>query len=116
MAERCLCGQSSCHLAGPPGTVGSLLLGGDKSIVFWRDPLGFIESNAAQLNSRIFRTRLAVKPTLVLADHAAVVAFSNSSAALADFENGLKENYAELFGHSIMFATGDDALFLRFGN
>ena len=113
MSERCLCGQRTCHLSGPPGTIGSVLFGGDRSIAFWRDPLGFIENNAAQHGSRIFRTRLALKPTLVLADHAAVEAFSNSSAALADFENSLKENYSELFGHSIMFATGDEALQLR---
>ena len=63
MSERCLCGQRTCHLSGPPGTIGSVLFGGDRSIAFWRDPLGFIENNAAQHGSRIFRTRLALKPT-----------------------------------------------------
>jgi len=104
----CLCGRSSCSLKAPPGRVGFF---GDKSIDFVRDPLVFIESHCEKLNSRVFLTRLALKQTLVIADYNVLTDFLNNN--MEDFYNGLKDNFSDLFGHSILFADPSEAGRLR---
>jgi len=104
----CLCGQSSCSLKPPPGRVGFF---GDKSIEFVRDPLVFIESHCEKFHSRVFLTRLALKHTLVIADYKGVTDFLTNN--MEDFYNGLKDNFSDLFGHSILFADPSEAERLR---
>merc|ERR1719319_912794 len=62
-------------------------------------------------HSRVFMTRLALKPTMVIADNGLVGEFLNN--CMDNFYNGLKDQYSELFGHNIMFADPDEAKTLR---
>ena len=112
MTERrrpCPCGSKSCPLEAPPGQVPGIF--GDKSVEFGRDPLAFVENNCERYNSRVFLTRLALKQTLVIADHALLKEFLTNS--MDDFYNSFKDNFSELFGHSILFAQPDEAEKLR---
>ena len=112
MTERrrpCLCGSKSCPLEAPPGQVPGIF--GDKSVEFGRDPLAFVENNCERNNSRVFLTRLALKQTLVIADYALLKDFLTNS--MDDFYNSFKDNFSELFGHSILFAQPDEAEKLR---
>ena len=108
MAAPCLCGSSSCPLSAPPG---STSIWGDSSRAFSRDPLAFLEAQALSLGSRVFVTRLALKQTLVIADHALLTTFLREH--MEDFYNGLTSHLSDLFGHNIMFAAPAEAAELR---
>ena len=108
MAAPCLCGSSSCPLSAPPG---STSIWGDSSRAFSRDPLAFLEAQALSLGSRVFVTRLALKQTMVIADHALLTTFLREH--MEDFYNGLTSHLSDLFGHNIMFAAPAEAAELR---
>ena len=108
MPAPCLCGTSSCPLSAPPG---STSIWGDSSRAFSRDPLAFLEAQAHSLGSRVFLTRLALKQTLVIADHALLTTFLREH--MGDFYNGLTSHLSDLFGHNIMFAAPAEAAELR---
>ena len=105
----CLCGNPSCSLEAPPGQVPGLF--GDKTVEFGRDPLAFVETNCERYKSRVFLTRLALKQTLVIADHTLLNDFLKNN--MDDFYNSFKDNFSDLFGHSIMFAEPEEAEKLR---
>ena len=105
----CLCGDPSCSLEAPPGQVPGLF--GDKTVEFGRDPLAFVETNCERYKSRVFLTRLALKQTLVIADHTLLSNFLKNN--MDDFYNSFKDNFSDLFGHSIMFAEPEEAEKLR---
>jgi len=106
--EKCMCGNKKCDSKVAPGNTGMF---SDKSLKFYEDPLTFIQAQTETYNTRVFMARLALKPTLVIADHALVAHFLESCSA--DFHNGLRDNFSELFGDSILFADEEKALQLR---
>ena len=108
MSRPCLCGSSSCPLEAPPGHAGVF---GDKSLEYGKDPSAFIETSCERWKSRVFICRLALKQTLVIADYSVLKEFLTNN--LDNFYNGLKDNFSELFGHSIMFAEPEEAAQLR---
>ena len=105
----CLCGDPSCSLQAPPGQLPGIF--GDKTVEFGRDPLAFVENNCERYKSRVFLTRLALKQTLVIADHTLLNDFLKNN--MGDFYNSFKDNFSDLFGHSIMFAEPEEAEKLR---
>jgi len=108
MAAPCLCKDPSCPLRAPPGDHG---LFSDKTRDFLRDPLLFVEAQCQRLHSRVFLTRILLRQTLVIADHALLTQFLQNN--LADFTNGLQSNMSDLFGHNIMFSSPEEALQMR---
>lgn len=103
----CLCKDKTCLKTGPPGYSGLL---GDKSVEFLKDPAVYVERFCEHHNSRVFITRLFMKQTLVIADHKLLTDFLSHSHE--DFYNGLKD-FADLFGHNIMFANAEEAAELK---
>jgi len=77
----------------------------------FEDPFKFIQTEIQTHNSRNFLTRLALKQTIVLAEHKLIKHFLDN--CMQDFYNGLKDNYSELFGDSILFADANTAIKLR---
>jgi len=107
-SRTCLCTDDSCEVEGPPGSSGIL---SDKSVEFFKDPLRFVQSRCDLHKTRVFVTRLALKQTLVIADHSILTNFL--SQGLDDFENGVQTYFGDLFGHNIMFAGPEEARKLR---
>ena len=54
-----------------PGYAGLPVLG-DKSVQFYRDPVGFVNAKVEQHGSPVFQSRFLNKPTVFLASNAAV--------------------------------------------
>ena len=82
----------------------------DKTVSFVSDPSLFVEKMCEEHNSRVFTCRLLTRQTLVIADHQLLVDFLSKSQK--HFRNGLND-FAELFGDTIMFAEEETALELK---
>ena len=82
----------------------------DKTVQFVSDPSVFVEKMCEEHNSRVFTCRLATRQTIVIADHQLLVDFLSKSQK--HFRNGLND-FAELFGDTIMFAEEETALELK---
>ncbi len=84
----------------------------DKSIEVFRDVGAFLDKHFKHDDpDRVILTRLAVRPCLVLGSSELVGQFLRREDD--DFYNGLKDFFFGLFGHSILFAEGDEAVRLR---
>jgi len=108
-ATDCHCQSRKCPHHRPPGSAGTIF--NDSSIECVRDISQFVDKYIGIYQSRVFMTRLMLRPTLVIGDNALVGEFLSNSSD--DFSNGLKDQYSELFGHQIMFADALEAKNLR---
>lgn len=109
--SECSCSDPSCsqHIENVRGSSGTIF--GDRSSEFLGDINKFVVKYSEMYQSRMFMTRIALKPTMVIADNALVGQFLNN--CMDNFYNGLKDQYSELFGHNIMFADPEEAMALR---
>ena len=82
----------------------------DKTVQFVSDPSMFVERMCQETQSRVFTCRLLARQTIVIADHKMLISFLNKSQK--HFRNGLND-FAELFGDSIMFAEEETAIELK---
>jgi len=107
LKHQCLCRKPGCKRKGLPGQV-SLL--SDKTVQFVSDPSVFVEKMCEENSSRVFTCRLLTRQTIVIGDHQLLVDFLSKSQK--HFRNGLND-FAELFGDTIMFAEEETALELK---
>ena len=82
----------------------------DKTVQFVSDPSVFVEKMCEENSSRVFTCRLLTRQTIVIGDHQLLVDFLSKSQK--HFRNGLND-FAELFGDTIMFAEEETAFELK---
>lgn len=97
--------QATKTLPGSSGWIWS-----DHTLAIYQDARAFIEAGIKQHNSRMFLTRLFLKPCVVVADNQAL----HELLTVKDdhFEAGMDEYY-DLFGNNLLFMNGPEATLTR---
>ncbi|XP_063601039.1 putative cytochrome P450 120 [Penaeus indicus] len=91
-----------------PGSAGWLW--SDQSLRFYQDALSFVEAGIKQHKSRIFLTRLFLKPCVIVADNEVLRELLTEKND--DYEAGMDE-YFDLFGDNLLFMNGAEAKLTR---
>lgn len=91
-----------------PGSAGWLW--SDQSLRFYQDALSFVEAGIKQHKSRIFLTRLFLKPCVIVADNEVLRELLTEKND--DYEAGMDE-YFDLFGDNLLFMNGPEAKLTR---
>ncbi|XP_042226944.1 putative cytochrome P450 120 [Homarus americanus] len=91
-----------------PGTSGWIW--SDHTLAIYQNAQAFVEAGIKQHNSRIFLTRLFLKPCVVVADNQALLELLTEKED--HYEAGMDEYY-DLFGDNLLFMNGPEATLTR---
>ena len=93
-----------------PKNIGTGILS-DKSIELYRNVEAFVSKHLIDNPDRIFVSRVAMRPCIILASNKLVKTFLNECNE--DFYNGLKDFFFGLFGQSVLFTNAADTRELK---
>lgn len=103
MSEVCLCKNGSrCERTSPPN-IGTGYFQ-DKSLELWKNVSEFVGKHLRDNQERVFVTRLAMRPCVVLASGTLLKTFLEGDGVQDDYYNGLKDFFFGLFGPSVLFS------------